>query len=628
MKKNLILILTCVIIFCLYGCSNSGDSPTIIVNGNDTGNCQDILEAVLANEKLFITESGSAVYLKDYELFDEDNASFKASSYSWAYVDFDDDQIDEMIINISKEIGIYLILHYNGHDVFGFQVTARTMSSIKTDGTFSGSNGADCTYYFRLSFGNKKLNYTKTAEYNTAENIYRVNGNAVTEDEILQYIAEWDKKDDISWTHTQEETPPTEATEETVPEVVTPSGSGSANTPQYTINLNQYITTEFYGYSGAGMADARFDQAQFLADYKSKITFRDSEAKQAYFDATGDQSSPAEVLLSLVNKFSLTADEALSNGDIVALQWKLNKNKIDKYFDINISCQIETYTVANLTVPEEFNPMDYIQVSYTGVAPCGSIQISIDTSKFSDTKLAEKIRFACSSKYYKCSDQVIYQPEQEIVVYYTATDLNDSKSLVKFIDTYGLVPVSTQKSFTLTGFDYYPTQLDQIDLNLLDEADRICRQNIAADTYVTPKSINLSRVYYSTPSIENYNADAKWSLYAIYKVEAVAEFWSTENTKSFTRDLTFYYVVELRSPKITGGQTTYASTSTSINPSGSNSGDGFVCWEIGGQLFDNVPAGNTENAIAYYCYANGFSSITDADRAIRNRGGQIELKDY
>ena len=108
-------------------------------------------------------------------------------------------------------------------------------------------------------------------------------------------------------------------------------------------------------------------------------------------------------------------------------------------------------------------------------------------------------------------------------------------------------------------------------------------------------------------------------------MDAAAEFWNLDNAPVIHRNVTFYYVLEIRSVKVlVNGETTYGNISTTINPIGQSESVYFTCWEVDGQIYETAPDAATDNITQYFYYADGFASASDAERAIRNRGGRLE----
>ena len=76
---------------------------------------------------------------------------------------------------------------------------ARSFVDLKEDGTFSGSGGASLTSYNRIESFNWDIVIKEIAYYDDMEHKYRIDGNNVTEEEINNYIKEWNNKKSVEW---------------------------------------------------------------------------------------------------------------------------------------------------------------------------------------------------------------------------------------------------------------------------------------------------------------------------------------------------------------------------------------------------------------------------------------------
>ena len=202
--KRKVLIISLITLIILTGCVNNNTDNNNLDNNEEKISQEKINEEkifnVLNNKEKIVTEKGNEVYLKDYILLEDyENENLKAIPYEYTLVDFDADQKEEMVVNISYDFGNMLVLHYNGQKVYGYEFVYRGMSTINKDGSFMGSNGAASSYYCRLSFeGNKKIIQEEAIE-DTDEDIYQINGKKVSAKEIDKFTKEWHLKEKVNW---------------------------------------------------------------------------------------------------------------------------------------------------------------------------------------------------------------------------------------------------------------------------------------------------------------------------------------------------------------------------------------------------------------------------------------------
>lgn len=181
MKKLISVLLVLLIIFSVSACEKD-------VSNTD-------LMSILKNEQQFITENGEKVYLKDYKYAED----YYATPSGYASVDFDSDGIDELVVDVSLNGGIYLVFHNDGSNIYGFQFFAREMQNIKVDGSFRQSGGALSNYYTRITFDGDDYEIINVAVCDEYISKYEFDGKECSREEINEYIENWQQKEDVKW---------------------------------------------------------------------------------------------------------------------------------------------------------------------------------------------------------------------------------------------------------------------------------------------------------------------------------------------------------------------------------------------------------------------------------------------
>ena len=142
MRKMTILVLSILILSAIFlGCTNK--------NSTD-----DLLLDVLRNEQTFIDESNQHIYLKDYKL--KENKDITIIPQKYVLMDFDNDDINELVVYVSENYGAYIMFHMYDENIYGFEFMERKLIDLKTDGSFIQNEGAGINSYSRLSFNKKK----------------------------------------------------------------------------------------------------------------------------------------------------------------------------------------------------------------------------------------------------------------------------------------------------------------------------------------------------------------------------------------------------------------------------------------------------------------------------------------
>ena len=144
-----------------------------------------------------------------------------------------------------------------------------------------------------------------------------------------------------------------------------------------TIDLNKYITIEAEGYNEIGTAQYHFDTEAFKKDFGGKIKL----SKQHKDELTATGMSPEEMLLNRCVSQKLNEDDYLSNDDIVTLEWDCDDLMAEEYFNTKLTYSDIPYTVSGLEELGSFDPFEYVDVSFSGTSPNGTITITPDTSR-------------------------------------------------------------------------------------------------------------------------------------------------------------------------------------------------------------------------------------------------------
>ena len=138
------------------------------------------------------------------------------------------------------------------------------------------------------------------------------------------------------------------------------------------VDLNQYVSLECEGYDSAGTAT-------YTIDWEGLV---DDNRKAFDLDEDASKKSVKRVVRKLEDEISGELDETenLSNGDTVTFQWdKIDTDKLEERYPVKLSYSDVKLEVKGLDEPEDFNPFDYLTVSYEGEAPHGYVYLETDS---------------------------------------------------------------------------------------------------------------------------------------------------------------------------------------------------------------------------------------------------------
>lgn len=281
-----------------------------------------------------------------------------------------------------------------------------------------------------------------------------------------------------------------------------------------TVDLSKYVTIDVSGYNTVGTASAYFDEEQFIADYGDKIKldvvhleegmknylesmikyssllsgeelnsedyYSDEDIQSTVEDLLYDYDNGAECLVDFVKYFmALDKKSQLSNGDKVTLSWfnatamigedKASEltddqkkvlddvvkewiNALNEMFNVNLKTSSKTITVEGLEEISMFNPFDNLTVTFSGIAPNGYVDYSINNSFDGMSSIYFSVEGNDGGL--NVGDKVTIKAE-----YYGSEE--------DFANKYGKIMSTTEKEYTVDGLDAYLTSASQIDDNTL-----------------------------------------------------------------------------------------------------------------------------------------------------------------
>ncbi len=190
MKKFISFMLLVVLSVYLCACSD-------VTENNNLHDEQ--MMAVLNSEIRFVSEDGEKVLLKDFVWGSDENTEFFATPSEYSFVDFDNDGVEELVVDITPNQVYYMIFHKNNDNIYGFLIGRRALQSIKEDGSFVQTGGAFTNYYCRMEFEGESYKIVNTAIKDEIAGIYEIDGNKSTIDAVNKYIDNWNSIKEVEW---------------------------------------------------------------------------------------------------------------------------------------------------------------------------------------------------------------------------------------------------------------------------------------------------------------------------------------------------------------------------------------------------------------------------------------------
>ena len=292
-----------------------------------------------------------------------------------------------------------------------------------------------------------------------------------------------------------------------------------------TVQLNKYVKIEASGYESMGTASYSFDYDAFEKDYSGKIKLNSKSSDEISALGLLSGESIEDILLDVCVSQKLDHTEGLSNGDVVTLKWNCEDTLADEYFNCKLDYSDITYTVSGLEEVDSFNPFDYVEVSFSGISPNGSVTI---TPNYDQAEI-QYINFTSDKiSGLKNGDTITVKAYMSV-----PTDT--------FVEKFGSVPEKTEETYTVDSLSFYVSSIEDIPQDMMEKM--ISQGEDAFRAYVANEwdkpenliSVTFAGDYFLTAKT-GQNASTNNMLYLVYKIQATNT--EPEQTVDF-----YYYVV-------------------------------------------------------------------------------------
>jgi len=224
---------------------------------------------------------------------------------------------------------------------------------------------------------------------------------------------------------------------------------GIVTNSRRTINLNKYLTIEASGYDGYGKVTARINWSEINDKYGSKVKFT-SRAKKEVGDFL-DMVTPMDIIQESVHVV-VKNDEDISNGDVITYTWSVDSN-LSQYVKCKLKYKEDTYEVSGLEEIEEFDPFEDLEVTFSGMAPNGSVNLNYVGDEL--------------SAYDFHSDSVNGLSNGDTIT----VSIEDGRAEY-CIKEYGKMPEKMEAKYEVQGLDSYVMSFSEIDGATLEEMQK------------------------------------------------------------------------------------------------------------------------------------------------------------
>lgn len=291
-----------------------------------------------------------------------------------------------------------------------------------------------------------------------------------------------------------------------------------------TVDLNKYITVQTGGYDTMGEAVYVFDYAAFEKDFDGKIKANTKDNPELSALMLTPNMTEPKLLLETCVKPSLDKYDGLKNGDKITIKWQCSDENADKFFNATLEYSDIEHEVSGLKEVAQFDPFEFLKVTYSGVEPLGSLTLTPDKSR----EEIQNIFFSADK-----NDDLKNGDTVTVTARY-ATSAED------FIEKFGAVLKTDKKTYTVEKLPYYVKDVSDISEDLMNKM--AAQGEDAFRSYVAKKwnkpenliSVSLAGNYFLSMK-EGMNTSHINQLYLVYQIQA--------KNPDPEKNIIFYYYV-------------------------------------------------------------------------------------
>lgn len=241
---------------------------------------------------------------------------------------------------------------------------------------------------------------------------------------------------------------------------------------KFEFEVDLLMDAEVRGYNGHGLLALTVNPEK-LAELTEEIEDELDDAEADY-----DEDRLTNLIQSL--SFVCENNSNLSNGDVLTIRTSYDANTAEK-LDISFAPEDFTYTVSGLITAEEIDPFENLEVTYTGVAPKGVVNINPNKcSSFVQNYVSFSIE-GDENNVFSNGDEI------RIIAAFNMYYSEDPKAPV--------VLSVLEKTYTVSGLDVYPSDLSKLELT-----------KVMSDMYDSANTYVIDRVYDKS----YYNGNYMW----------------------------------------------------------------------------------------------------------------------
>lgn len=296
------------------------------------------------------------------------------------------------------------------------------------------------------------------------------------------------------------------------------------------VELNDYIEPKYDGYNTIGDASCMISYGAIVDDHPEAFGLSGNSSQQERQAVKDD----------LVGKIGGSLDESsmLTNGDNIEFTWNVNDEALSEKYPVTLIYSDIEYTVSGLEELKDFDPFEYIEVSFSGVAPDGQLLINTDND------IPIKDIYFNAECFYGLSNGD------------TVTVTADHGYLEDLCLDNGYRLVKSSQEYTVEGLNYYAEELGQIPEELMEAMSKQAEDALIAyySNQDIVKSIKDTELlgHWLISAKDGFMPDTYNTIYCVYKVTLNISGYKVKNKDKGIINIaqTYYNFVKFNNIKI------------------------------------------------------------------------------
>ncbi len=295
------------------------------------------------------------------------------------------------------------------------------------------------------------------------------------------------------------------------------------------IELNDYVEVDYSGYDTIGAVRYSIDFDSMIAENPNAFGLSEKYTQQ--------EGEAVRAALSSSIGGSFDEHNLLTNGDDIEFTWSVNEEKLTEKYPVTLIYSDMEYTVSGLEELKDFDPFEYIEVSFSGIAPDGRLLMNIDTDIPIDATFTADTQYGLRN-----GD--------------TVTITAGAGNLEQYALTKGYKLVKTSEEYTVEGLSFYAEELGQIPEELMEAMNKQAEDMLTAYYSERPvvKSIKSTELlgHWLLTEKEGFSPDIHNSVYCVYKVALNISGYEVKNKDKgiINTTQTYYIFVQFNDIKI------------------------------------------------------------------------------